>query len=89
MLLLFSLFFNSANLTTAGMVINGTEISVVNINKSITSVNLIITGDGNVAEFTDGEGESMDKTKNICLVYKANGGGADSGQSPGFRKKCE
>lgn len=50
--------------------IDGTETSVVNINKSITSVNLIITGDGNVAEFTDGEGESMDKTSNTYLVLK-------------------
>lgn len=26
----------------------------MNINDSITSVNLVLTGDGNVAEFTDG-----------------------------------
>lgn len=34
--------------------INGTENAVLNINNSISSVNLVLTGDGNVAEFTDG-----------------------------------
>lgn len=34
--------------------INTTEAAVVNINGSITSVNLILTGDGKVAEVTDG-----------------------------------
>lgn len=34
--------------------INTTERAVVNINDSINSVNLVLTGDGNVAEFTDG-----------------------------------
>lgn len=34
--------------------IDTTERAVVHINDSITSVNLVLTGDGNVAEFTDG-----------------------------------
>lgn len=34
--------------------INTTERAVIHINDSITNVNLVLTGDGNVAEFTDG-----------------------------------
>lgn len=44
-----------ANLRLATGVINTTERAVVSINDSISSVNLILTGDGNVGEFTDGE----------------------------------
>ncbi|CAM9938047.1 unnamed protein product, partial [Pylaiella littoralis] len=43
-----------SDLQTATGVINTTEAAVVNINGSITSVNLILTGDGKVAEVTDG-----------------------------------
>lgn len=54
----FTRFFLSrtGNLTAAGGVINRTETSVLHINDSITNVNLILTGDGNVANITGGEG---------------------------------
>ena len=55
MCLAYALLFATANLTTAGTVINGTEAAVIHINDSISSVNVLFTGDGNVAEFTDGE----------------------------------
>lgn len=45
---------SSESLSLATGVINNTERAVLNINDSITSVNLVLTGDGNVAEFTDG-----------------------------------
>lgn len=35
--------------------IDATEGAVLSINDSITNVNLILTGEGRVAEFTDGE----------------------------------
>lgn len=46
----------AANITTASGVIDSTERAVYRINDSIASVNLILEGDGNVAEFTDGGG---------------------------------
>lgn len=58
--------------------INGTETSVININSSITSVNFLLTGDGNVAEFTNGEGKSLHRTaiKQTGKGRKGGGGGA-------------
>ncbi|CAM9568170.1 unnamed protein product, partial [Scytosiphon promiscuus] len=44
----------SSKLNTAAGVIDTTETAIININSSITSVNAVLTGDGNVAEFTDG-----------------------------------
>lgn len=47
---------SAANLTTAGQVINGTEEAVLHINDSIVSVNLVLTGNGSVAQFIDDGG---------------------------------
>ncbi|CAM9288430.1 unnamed protein product, partial [Hapterophycus canaliculatus] len=44
----------SSNLLNATGVIDTTERAIININVSINSVNTVLTGDGNVADFTDG-----------------------------------